>query len=216
MRFLIVPGAADPKHFYTDVYDLVCQEASKRNYSTCQLISYQGHYSFDNESYLSIHKVAQGLIELLDEYEQVGEDYIILSRSFGCMPLIECLKIYSNKLAHLKKVVFWGASPFYLWYKYLKIAFDEEQFKEKNVRVDSSLFNEVYPFELSLIEVPKNINYEIHVTSGALDDDYPESFHITLKELNKNFKINFRDRIPNIGHAVKEPNEEYFNLIFNF
>ncbi|MBK9453163.1 MAG: hypothetical protein IPN95_27950 [Bacteroidetes bacterium] len=66
----------------------------------------------------------------------------------------------------------------------------------------------------SILQIPNESSFEVFITSGALDEDYPESFHSTLKELNKNEKIFFPDRIAGLGHAVTEPNENYFSLIF--
>jgi hypothetical protein len=213
MKLVIIPGAGDPFKTYTDVYDLIKTEAIKRGFSDVIIINFYGHYSFDGESVLNIKKTISLLVNKLQIIEEQKESYIILCKSYGCMPFIEILKTINIDFKFLKKVIFWAPSPYYIWYDYLKSSFNIKDYNDRCVRVDHNLFDEIYPFELSINQIPETTNFDIVITSGDLDNDYPESFHNTLKEINNNPRIYFPARIPNLGHSVKNPNEEYFKTI---
>jgi len=217
MKLIIVPGAADPEFAYKDVYDLLSNEASARGFSKVKVLNYKGHYSYDVDSYVDIYGNKSLFIDIFNKIEKEKEEYIVLCRSFGCMIFIELLKDSNLSFDFLKKVIFWGPSPYYLWYEYLFRQFNEDIFKEKKVRVSQSLFNELIPFELSIQDINDKIQSKIYITSGQEDSDYPKSFHKTLKEIkdNNKLKIKLPKRIKGLKHAVTEPNNEYFDLIFN-
>ena len=78
----------------------------------------------------------------------------------------------------------------------------------------SDFFYEIYPFEFSLSELKKNFLFKIYITSGEYDEYYPEFFRNTLLNINKNPSVVFPKRVKGVDHAVTNPNDDYFNLIF--
>ena len=215
MKLLILPGASDPTDEENKLaYDLLVDEAKKRKFDDCIVLNYYGHYSFDEYSFLNIGLTSKLIEEKIKDFEIKEEPYIIFCRCFGCMPFIEFLKSTDLNLQFLKKIIFWGVQPYFVLFKILKSEYEENVFISKKVRINKELFKEIVPFELSINDIPIDINYKIFVTSGVLDITYPEYFHTTLKEINTNNKINFPDRIKNLGHVVKVANDDYFKLIF--
>jgi hypothetical protein len=214
MKLIVIPGAADPKTSYKEVYDLLEEEATRRSFTKFIVKNYPGHYSYDDNSYLSVAETVNIIRSAILELEEKKESYIVLCRSFGCLPFVEFLKSYPENIVFLKKVVLWGVSPYYLWYKNFFKEFDPKVFKDRNVRVKRELFDEIYPVELSIDEISKNLNFKIYITSGDQDHHHPVHFQTLLKTMNQNPTIVLSDMIEGEGHAITKKNESYFNLIF--
>jgi len=216
MKLIVFPGTADPKTAYKEVYDLLKQEAKRRNFTEFILKNYPGHYSYDESSYLSVAEIVKIIHSSILELEEKKESYIVLCRSFGCVPFIEFLKSSPQTPTFLKKVVLWGVFPFYLWYSYFSMDFTKltDEFIKNGYRVKPELFNEIYPVELSINEISKDLPFDIYITSGERDDDYPEHFRKFLTAINQNPQVCFPERIRGEGHTITKSNKDYFDLIF--
>lgn len=215
MKLIIIPGASDPFDFNNKcAYSLLRDEAMKRKFDECIILNYHGHYSFDNNSSLNIESTYKLIKIVVNKCEEHKKPYIVYCRCFGCLPFIELLKSNEFKPVFLKKVILWGAQPYVDLFEILKASFDERSFRSKKVRINGELFQEIFPFELSIEKIDKDINYQLVITSGELDNYYSEYFHKSLKAKNKNKNIDFHNRIKGVGHSVTKPNDEYFKLIF--
>ncbi|HZW40306.1 MAG TPA: hypothetical protein VFF33_13490 [Ignavibacteriaceae bacterium] len=216
MKLVVFPGGADPRTTYKDVYTILEDEAKRRAYTEFILKNFPGHYSYDDCSWFSMKETVKIIYSSISELEKKEEFYIVLCRSVGCNPFIEFLKSIPKNVTYLKKVVLWGPSPYYLWYKLLKNDFlgSAGEFIKKGFRVCSELFDEIYPLELSISEISKELPCNIYITSGELDEFYPEHFRQLLMAINTNPKIILAERIRGERHAIDKYNKEYIDLIF--
>lgn len=213
MKLIIFPGAADPHTTYKDAYDLLRKEAKRRKLTEFILQNYPGHYSYDDNSYLSMSASVNLIRSSIRKLELKKEQYIVVCRSFGCLPFIEFLKLHTNKMIHVKKVILWGCSPYHLWYSFFK-DFDPNVFRDKNVRVKPGLFKSIYPVELSINEISNTASFNTFITSGDQDHYHPVYFQELLKAINKNPKVVLPDLVKGEGHTITRYNKKYFDLIF--
>jgi hypothetical protein len=215
MKLVVFPGAADPFSAYRDVYDLLKEQAEMRGIEFV-LENYPGHDSFDDRSYLSVKETVKTINASIIKLEEDKEPYIVLCRSFGCHCFIEILRSNELNPTFLTKLILWGLHPYYILYRELVKDFSEleRRAKEKGVRIGRELFNEVYPPELAISEISKELPFNIYITSGDKDELYPEHFRRLLRDINENPRILFPERICGLGHSVAEYNEEYIDLIF--
>lgn len=111
MKLIVITGGADPILCYKKVYELLKQKAEERKFSDCLILNFHGHYSFDETSYLNIEKTSEYLSNYFETIEKEEEEYIVLCRSYGCMPFIEILKNEKFPLQKMRKVIFLGTIP---------------------------------------------------------------------------------------------------------
>lgn len=217
MKLIIFPGAGDPKdECYDIVYNVIKNEALKRNFSEVLIAKYPGHYSFNTNSKLSISSTIKIMLKQINSIEETNEDYIVMCRSFGCTAFLDTLKILNGKTKFLRKVILWGATSFHTMYilGFRDIEKTIKKGKSKGVKITKDFFKEFYPIENSINEIG-DVNFPIYFCSGENDSFYPIEFHKYLRSICKNPNIHFPNLIKNEEHEITNHNNEYFNLIFN-
>lgn len=215
MKVIVIPGTGDPFTHYKEAYELIANEAYLRG-TEIKILNFPGHFSFDNNSFMEVDKCIESFRKSFMQMDENEDKYILLCRSFGCQVFVKALTQTTIPTRNIHRVILWGALPFYNLYKILVKDFEQtsQDCLSKGTRIQKNLFYEMYPIELGINEIGKNIDFNILITSGADDENYPLGFHNYLKENNTNEKIIFTDPIEGIGHTVLKNNKDYFDLIF--
>lgn len=217
MKLIIFPGAGDPEdECYRMVYDVIKNEALKRNFSEVIIAKYPRHHSCSTNSKLTISSTVEVMLNQVNSIEKTNEEYIIICRSYGCSAFMSSLKLLNGKTNFLRKVIMWGATSYHTWHilGLRDIEKSIKRGKDKGVNIAKDFFKELYPIENSINEID-NIIFPIYFCSGDKDSFYTIEFHNYLRSICKNPNIHFPHLIENEEHEIRNPKQEYFDLIFD-
>ena len=212
INLLIYPGGGNPQHHkYKSVYQNIINEAKRRGFNECKIVTWPGHFSHTNSETLTLSKAVDCSIQYLKDMDLQGINYRIIARSFGCNVIMRTLELYDVK--KLIKIFLWGPSPYHCLYemfvKNFKTSYEAGISKE--VSIDKNFFKDYIPFEVLLKNYNKNI--PVLIATGSLDT-YSTPYYLNyLENLNIKIYINFKI-IENLPHEVQTKNNEYFNMLF--
>ncbi len=210
MKLLVFSGAGSPHDKrYKNVYDLISTEAKKRfGYSQVDMLGWPGQVGFngrpgrdclEHEKRLTLDGALEVATQKVAAWEQAGDDYHILCRSFGTWVGLKLAVDIRPK--YLKKMILWGVPPYWVAWKYGVRDLDafKQTSAEKGVYIDQTFFASLQPAEalFELVKVPTII------ASGEEDIYCPPAFLAYLKEMfSSNRCLSFRDCVKKAPHEV--------------
>ncbi len=186
MKTLIFPGLSSPNsRKYKDVYGLLIAEARKSFPNTePEVILWSGQSNVGGRisgEFLVPTASTQASSRLRELHRQ---EVVIIARSSGCNVAAHCLA--NNSFDFVRKVVFWGPPPFWLYYD-MFIHHAPENYakaKETGVRIGKQIVSSAIPFESHLAD----IQCDLLVATGKEDQLCPPSYLRYLKSATEQRK----------------------------
>lgn len=215
---IVFPGSGDPNNErYSPTYKLISREAAKRGYENVVIPIWMGQFSHsDKKKFLNLPQSVKTVQETLKKYEDLGEKYDVICRSYGCSVFMEAVR--PLKLLWLGKAVLWGPSPLYNFYRlfYLHEKETQEESLKKGVRVDSEVFKTMFPFELHIEQFNRGhyaSDIKLRIATGTLDKHCIPAFIQFLKNGFGSEKIDYQI-VEGVAHGVQEYHQDYLNVLF--
>jgi hypothetical protein len=210
---LIITGTGDANHpNYKMVYDIIKDNALKRSFDDVIIPTLFGQESHSSVEPLRLDKNSKLILAEIERLESTGKHYDVICRSYGCSVFFEMERRYKPVLEFLNRVIMWGPSPFYVYYKFgfKQIESYSEKGKLKGTILDEDLFKTMYPFELHVKEFENN--FDLTIATGTLDHYCSEAFLNYLANDNKDKEITFLT-LEELPHAVKVEDSAYLELL---
>jgi hypothetical protein len=211
---LIIPGTGDPNHpKYIKVYELLKTHALNQGYIRVIIPTLFGHESHEYKEHIHLTKNAELVSNEITILESLQQPYDVICRSYGCSVFFEFYRLSSLAFSNLNRVIMWGPSPYYIYYKFglKQIENFAEKGKLKGSILNEQLFKTMYPFELHVKEFNNDI--DLTIATGTLDHYCSEAYLNYLKNDNPDKKISFQI-LDNLPHAVEQENKPYLDLLF--
>lgn len=204
MRLLVFVGAGNPTHsLYNRVYSLLENKAPRYGYTAVDWsIRWPGQGPDPSRSGDNLNltdAIAVGA-KRMQHYENLGDDYHILARSFGALVAAGCA--VSFQPAKLKKLILWGPPVYWLmWQKFVR-DFEGSRIYNltKGVCLDEHYFSSLIPFESML----NDLKCPTIIATGSRDSYCSAEYLQYLQSLvktNKNLIFRIVDDAP---HEVTE------------
>lgn len=151
MNLLVFPGSASPcNSLYREVYQLLRSGAEKYGYQKVDTsLRWPGHVDSDGNANGKL--TLAGAVEVaackVQEFEQTGQPYHILARSFGNYVAMKTILNAHPKM--LRKLILWAPPPYWvLWRMFVRDKSETEKIaREKWLVFDDSFFPSVIPLE---------------------------------------------------------------------
>ena len=204
MKLVLFPGGGNPDtDLYSKVYGLLVKRAPAFGYSAVDTsVRWPGHVILPGEGddVLTFQGALAVAKTTLAGHEGVGEPYDILARSFGTYIALKATM--ETTLQHLRRVILWGAPPF--WHMWQMFVRDLEETKDtaraKGILVDKSLFPSLHAIESLLQETPR----KVIVVTGTDDKFSTPAFHSYLMQITAGARrdIVFRPPVKGAPHEV--------------
>lgn len=212
-KLLILPGGGDPKStLYIEVYELITREAKKRGFEKIEVMSWPGHLSYDNTSYLSFPECCLIVKNKIIEYELDETQYSVIARSYGTGVFLKAIENVSIK--HIRFASLWGMPSYLSFYDLFKenIISSSNNSLKKGLRINEECCNELIPYELLLKQF--NNDFQLNVITGEKDKYSTPGFMDFLKTVNTKSNI-FYDTVSKMIHEVIEYDKDYIEAIFH-
>lgn len=160
MKLLVFPGSASPCNpLYCEVYRLLRTGAKKHGYHTVDTsLRWPGHFDSAGRSTgkLTLGGAVEVATKKVQRFEQAGEPYHILARSFGNYVALKTVLNIRPKL--LQRLVLWAPPPYWvLWKMFVRDRRETKKIaREKWLAFDRRFFPSVIPLEtmVSELEIP--------------------------------------------------------------
>lgn len=219
MNLVIFPGGGNPDSaLHAQVYALITLRASAFGYSTVDTsVRWPGHCSAgQTEQVLTFDGALSVAQTVLEKYEQSGEEYDILARSFGTYVALK--STMSKEFQTIRRIVLWGPPPFWnMWQIFVRdLVNTKDAALAKGLNIDARFFPSLEPIESLLLETERRVI----VATGSEDKFATPPFHEYLTQMatRKRDNITFRPVVQGAPHEVTEklPSEvvqDYLNSI---
>ena len=215
---LILPGAVDPFHKdgkkdFSERYNLIIDEAKKRGYNQIKLLPWIGQNSGGN-GLMNLKTGTTLLTTEIYEREMKKEDYDIIAFSWGANVYLNTLSNIKQP-AYLKRTVLWGIDEFWRMASYFSTVDKAKSIIQymnmHGTNIDPKFITYVIPNESMLLDY-KHSNL-IRIGFGEYDEESPPGYAYYLQSmgLKKNIECKV---IPEVGHVVTEPIDNYLNCLF--
>lgn len=219
MKLLIFSGGGNPSHReYKDAYDLLIENAPRYGYDEVDVsLRWPGQFSEDEraEDALTFDGAVDAASNYLSKHEQEEESYDIVSRSFGT--LVAARSASDNQPAKLRKLIFWGVPPYWLFWRRWKrdLEANRELGFKKGIRIEESFFSSLVPFE----EMVTELSYPAVFATGTNDEVAQPAFLRYLESLvSKEQDVDFRvvDDAPHVvdSDSTADVRKSYLEALF--
>lgn len=213
MKLLIFSGAGDPQHGkYKPVYTNIINEAQRRGFDDIHLQGWCGQSSYHQEGFLSFEAALVKTKQVLAKAESANEPYSVICRSFGCATFLKAAT--EIRPQNIEFATLWGPPPFFTLFELFKgnVKKTIGDGLNKGVFINEALYEELYPIELLIREF--DLSFKLKIAFGTKDPYCTEVFADFLNSSFANPQITYH-RVSGAIHEVSEPNQEYFNALFN-
>lgn len=220
MKLLIFPGGGNPDDkLYSKVYGLLVERAPQFGYTAVDTsVRWPGHVVEGGTRHESLS--FQGALTVaearLNEYERLETPFDILGRSFGTYVALKATT--KGKLSNLRRVILWGAPPFWLiWQMFVRdLDKNRKASLKKGLNIDQTFFPTLEPIESLIQETHRSV-----VVATGSDDRYSTPFfHAYLMQVASAFHrdLSFRPPVKGAPHEVTadlapEIVEDYLNCV---
>ena len=217
---LIAPGAGNPESpLYDEVYKLLGTLAQQEGYSNVDTsIRWPGQDSSPISASLTVGEAASVLGQKFESLDQLGVNYDILARSFGCCVALAAAEKFQPRC--LNRVILWGAAPHWrVWQLFVEeLATESQTARKKGVRIDEQLYPSSIPIETLL----KRCRHSVRFAFGEKDRYASKGFAAYLEHdvCLENPRVSFAPPVPGAPHEITqdfplETREAYRTALFH-
>lgn len=213
-NLLIFTGSTDPGiDIYKKRYDLVINEAKTRGYTNIQLVSWNGQMSSGKKGVLSMQNSVVDAIFEIEKFDKLDIFFDLIAFSWGCGVALRSLQLMHYKTKYLGTIALWEPSPYWKEYEIMEV----NKYNSINSAydlvhciVDNDYLAHQVPIEYLLHSYTSQIKLKIGCSTKV--DDYFFLKYIESIVCNQNVSYHY---LNGLDHVVVEPNEDYFNFLFN-
>lgn len=213
-NLLIFSGSTDPEiDKYKKRYDLVISEAKKRGYDKIKLVGWTGQKSSNSKGTFSMQNAVIDAIIEVEKFNKLGRCFDLIAFSWGCGVALRSMQLLQDKMNYLDRIILWGVSPFWIEYEAMEVNKHQSitnAYIHAGCIVDKEYLTHQIPIEFLLHAYRSD--KKLKVGAGSENGDSNFLKYIESIVSNKNISFHYFD---NLDHSVKEPNDYYFNFLFN-